>query len=124
MIKLKNLLEVTSNPTQQVKLKIAKDEDSLYADLYLNDTKIGTIEAQTEDQKTYAILNSEILAAYRKKGYYKQALLRLLDKYPTIKLVSYDRSEDANKAWEALIRDMPKGYGVERKDNQIILSKK
>ncbi len=122
MIKLKNLLE---------DIKVTdKDNDTMGVDILdPSKKKVGHFDLETHDNgKVWTILGAEIDPAHRGKGYYHTAILQLLDKYPTIIIVSAFRSAEANKAWASLKKRLGDKYNIKTKveDGEIVyyLSKK
>jgi predicted acetyltransferase len=115
MITIKQLLEVVN---------INKDGGSMQVEvLDIANNKVGTIDLEgSGDEKMWTIIGADIEKEYRGKGYYRQALLQILDKYPTITIVSAFRSEEANRAWASLKKKAGDGYRVKIKviDGEII----
>ena len=120
MIKLKSILE---------SIKVNKDNETMSVDI-LDDKnkKIGDFALETGDQKYWTIIGAQIDPAHRGKGYYHTAILQLLDKFPTITIVSAFRSAEANKAWASLKKRLGDKYNIKTKveDGEIVyyLSKK
>jgi len=120
VIKLKSILE---------SIKVNKDNETMSVDI-LDDKnkKIGDFALETGDQKYWTIIGAQIDPTSRGKGYYYKSILELLDKYPTIVIVSAFRSAEANKAWVSLKKRLGDKYNIKTKvqDGEIVyyLSKK
>lgn len=115
MIKLKDILEA---------IKIAsKDNETMSIDI-LDDTnkKIGDFALETYDQKYWTIVGAQIDPTSRGKGYYYKSILELLDKYPTMIIVSAFRSDEANRAWASLKKKVGTRYKIRSKveDGEIV----
>ena len=114
MIKLKSILE---------SIKVNKDNETMSVDI-LDDKnkKIGDFALETGDQKYWTIIGAQIDPAHRGKGYYYTALFQLLDKFPTITIVSAFRSAEANKAWASLKKRLGDKYNIKTKveDGEIV----
>lgn len=114
MIKLKTLLEG---------IKVSKDIDTMTVDI-LDDKnkKIGDFALETGDQKYWTIIGAQIDPISRGKGYYYKSILELLDKYPTITIVSVFRSTEADKAWASLKKRLGDKYNIKTKveDGEIV----
>ena len=116
MIKLKRLLE---------DIKVTdKDNDTMGVDILDPlKKKVGHFDLETYDNgEVWTIIGAEIDPAHRGKGYYHTAILQLLDKYPTITIVSAFRSAEANKAWASLKKQVGDKYKIKTKveDGEIV----
>lgn len=117
MIKLVDLLEDSQN--NGMTIQVNKDDQKGIMDVDIYDpegTKIGKIELDSYDEgKTWTISGANIGEEYRGKGYYRQALINLVNKYPQIKVVSAFRSPEANRAWKSLVDKAGKDYKITSK---------
>jgi hypothetical protein len=117
MIKLIDLLEniESSKPTIEVK----KNDQEGIMDVNIYDptgSKVGNFELESyDDGLTWTITGAEIDEKHRGKGYYRQAVVDLLNRYPNIKIVSAFRSPEANRAWNSLIKKAGSDYAVKSK---------
>lgn len=114
MIKLIDLLESPQNAG--VTIQVSKDdvEGVMGVDIYNSeDTKVGNFALESYDGgKVWTIVGADIEEQYRGKGYYRQALISLVNKYPQIKVVSAFRSPEADRAWQSLIKKAGADYKV------------
>jgi hypothetical protein len=117
MIKLIDLLENEENNKSTIKVKKDDQKGIMDVDIYDPEgTNIGKIELDSYDEgKTWTISGANIGEQYRGKGYYYQALVNLINKYPQIKVVSAFRSPEANRAWKSLINKAGKDYKITSK---------
>jgi hypothetical protein len=49
------------------------------------------------------------------KGYYRKAIIELLNQLSDIRIVSVFRSEGADRAWKRLIETLPDDFGYSKK---------
>jgi hypothetical protein len=80
-----------------------------------NNNKIGSFQLESYDGKNYTIIDAFIDEDHRRLGYYRKSILDLLNEKPDITIFSVFRSEEANKAWEKLIKDLPPDFGFTKK---------
>jgi hypothetical protein len=117
MIKLIDLLE--NEESNKSTIQVNKDDQKGIMDVSIYDSEgdnIGKIELDSYDEgKTWTISNANIGKQYRGKGYYRQALINLVNKYPQIKVVSAFRSPEANRTWKSLISKAGNDYKITSK---------
>lgn len=88
------------NNEYKIDIQISKYGD-MAVEIYKKDRKIGTIDLDSKDSINYCIVDSRINKPYRGKGLYKNALIKILNTYPNIKIYSILRTESAEYAWES-----------------------
>ena len=114
MIKLIDLLEnaESSKPT----IEVTKNDQEGVMEVNIYDpegTKVGNFALESYDGgKVWTIIGADIEEQYRGKGYYRQALISLVNRYPQIKVVSAFRSPEADRAWQSLINRAGADYKV------------
>ena len=74
---------------------------------------IGYIILESNNGVDYTIVDASINEDWRMKGYYRKAILEILDKNPSITILSLFRSTGADWAWKKLIQTLPSDYGYE-----------
>lgn len=115
MIKLIDLLENAESGKPTIKVTKKNDEEGVMeVDIYdPTGTKVGNFALESYDGgETWTIVGADIEEQHRGKGYYRQALISLVNKYPQIKIVSAFRSPEANRAWQSLIKKAGADYKV------------
>ena len=77
---------------------------------------VGDMTLETPDEKHYMVVMATIKEEFKGRGLYKKAMLELLDKMPNIIIQSAFRSDEAERAWRSLIRQLPPdvGYKIEK----------
>jgi hypothetical protein len=80
-----------------------------------DNNKIGSFQLESYDGKNYTIIDAFIDEDHRRMGYYKKSILDLLNERPDITIISVFRSEEANRAWDKLIKDLPTDYSFTKK---------
>lgn len=77
---------------------------------------VGDMTLETPDEKHYMVVMATIKEEFKGRGLYKKAMLELLDKMPNIIIQSAFRSDDAERAWRSLIKQLPPdvGYKIEK----------
>lgn len=111
-------------------IKIEEDTpDFITVAIIENGKKIGIFELESNDGRNYTITDANIDTSERGKGYYKKAIIDLLNKKPNIIIHSVFRSPEAERAWKSLLKNLPpdiksktKRY-PEEKTTGIMLSK-
>lgn len=69
--------------------------------------KIGSFQLESYDGQNYTIIDAFIDEDHRRMGYYKKSLLDLLNERPDITIISVFRSEEASRAWDRLVNNLP-----------------
>ena len=77
---------------------------------------VGDMTLETPDEKHYMVVMATIKEEFKGRGLYKKAMLELLDKMPNIIIQSAFRSDEAERAWKSLIKQLPPdvGYKIEK----------
>ena len=78
-----------------------------------SEDEIGYIILESNNGVDYTIVDASINEDWRMKGYYRKAILEILDKNPSITILSLFRSTGADWAWKKLIQTLPSDYGYE-----------
>jgi hypothetical protein len=80
-----------------------------------SDNVVGSLQLESYDGKNYTIIDANIIESERMKGYYRKAIIELLNQHPDITIVSVFRSEGADRAWKRLIETLPDDFGYSQK---------
>ena len=80
-----------------------------------SDNVIGSLQLESYDGKNYTIIDANIIESERMKGYYRKAIIELLNQHPDITIVSVFRSDGADRAWKRLIETLPDDFGYSQK---------
>ena len=80
-----------------------------------SDNVVGSLRLESYDGKNYTIIDANIIESERMKGYYRKAIIELLNQHPDITIVSVFRSEGADRAWKRLIETLPDDFGYSKK---------
>ena len=80
-----------------------------------NNNKIGSFQLESYDGKNYTIIDAFIDEDHRRLGYYKKSLLDLLNERPDITIFSVFRSEEASRAWDKLVSNLPIDVSYKKK---------
>ena len=89
-------------------IKIEEDTpDYISVAIIENGKKVGTFEMESYDGRHYTIIDANIDTTERGKGYYKKAIIELLNKKPNIIIHSVFRSPEAERAWQSLLKTLP-----------------
>ena len=89
-------------------IKIEEDTpDFIKISIIEGGKKVGTFELESYDGHHYTIIDANIDITERGKGYYKKAIIELLNKKPNIVIHSVFRSPEAERAWQSLLKTLP-----------------
>jgi hypothetical protein len=80
-----------------------------------SDNVVGSLQLESYDGENYTIIDANIIESERMKGYYRKAIIELLNQHPDITIVSVFRSEGADRAWKRLIETLPDDFGYSQK---------
>ena len=103
---------------QNITLDIVDRDDALVIDILLLGKKIGYMTLEGFGDGGYTIVDGEIDPEFRRKGWYQSAILKLLEDKPGINIHSVFRSEDADRAWDSLIKKLPTNIGFKKVDHR------
>jgi hypothetical protein len=80
-----------------------------------SDNVVGSLQLESYDGKNYTIIDANIIESERMKGYYRKAIIELLNQHADITIVSVFRSDGADRAWKRLIETLPDDFGYSQK---------
>jgi len=80
-----------------------------------SDNVVGSLQLESYDGKNYTIIDANIIESERMKGYYRKAIIELLNQHSDITIVSVFRSEGADRSWKRLIETLPDDFDYSQK---------
>ena len=113
----KILKEEITNLGKDFDIQIELDEFGMEVDIISDGEKVGNITLESDNEKSYTIIDAQIDETKRGKGLYAKALIEILNKMPQIQIISVFRSPEAENSWKKLLMNyLPSDIGFTKKN--------